>query len=211
MRALLVLMLVDSAHAAPSKLTIANSALWPSHPKAIAVRISGSGWVVVRKDRTVKGAALAAPPEGKAVAIDVKAPHDGTSSRRWAVVLPDHAYKIVGNPCAHYGLEVDGAEGDSRLRVDASALPQALFPLVISTDHSDDGEPTADAMLDRPGVSAAIDLPVSAMCARSGTSLVVYSQATKRRLFDESVIAHPGALHTLALGKRGGFTITVAR
>ena len=184
---------------APATLTIQQ------HEKPVAVRVGGGAWQKVAADKTAVST-VKAPAGGKAVAIDVKT--HGKTIRRWAVVLPDQAYRLVGNPCAFWGLEVDAkAEAEERLQVDASALSPKLFPLVVGTTE-DDGEPDG-VVLDAPGMSAPIELPVSAMCSRSGTHVVVYSRATKRRLFSETVIPQPGALHTLKLGK--GFTITVAR
>lgn len=213
MRSLLaVMILATSAHAGPSPVSIENSALWPSHPKSVSVRIGGGPWQKVATKTSVAAPPIKVPAEGKAVAIDVQAPTGSKSFRRYVVVLPDHSYKIVGNPCGTWGFEVDpDPDGDQMLAVDASALSPKLFPLVISTDNSDEAEPSPDAILDAPGTTAAIVLPVSAMCSRSGTSVVVYSRAIKRRLFDASVIAHPGLRHTLRLLKSGAFSITIAR
>ena len=215
MRSLLaVMILATSAYAGPSPVTIVNGTLWPSHPNPVSVRIGGGPWQKVGTKLSVDAPPIKVPTGGKAIAFDVQAPSGSKSFRRWAVVVPDRAYRVEGNPCGTWGLEVDSKgddeAGESRIQVDASALSPKLFPLVISTDGDMDGEPTSDTILYEPGMSLSIQLPVSAMCARSGTSLVVYSRATKKRLFDESVIAHPGVLHTLRLAK-GSFTITIAR
>ena len=183
---------------APATLTIQQ------HERPVAVRVGGGAWRKVDANGTAS-TKITAPDDGKAVALDVKT--RGQTIRRWAVVLPDRAYRLVGNPCAFWGLEVDAtAETEERLQVDATKLAQKLFPIVVSTSEGDDPD---GVVLDAPGTSAAIELPVSAMCARSGTHVTVWSRAAKKKLFSETVIPHPGALHTLALGK--GFTITVAR
>lgn len=209
MRLLLILALAATAHAEPARITIENSALWPSHDKPVSVRFAGGAW---HRVRTGKARTIEVPVTTKAIAIDVQAPSGAKSFRRWAMVKPDTAYRLIGNPCAMYGLEVDAKnENPSTIRVDASALPAAWFPIVVSTDLMvmDDEEPSGPT-LDAPGVSAAIELEVSAMCARSGSSVIVYSKPLKRAIFDETLIAHPAVEHTLTLTKRG-FTITLAR
>ena len=212
MRALLALLAVTTvARAEPASITIENSALWAMTEAPVSVRFAIGTWTTVaeKKSKTVSVAVAA-----KAIPIDVRAPATQHPFRRWAMILPGTKYRLVGNPCAMYGLELDpkpDASGESRMQVDATALPKRFFPLVIATDAGGEDEDREGITLDAPAISAPFDMPVSAMCARSGTPIVVYSKAVKRRIVDEMVIGHPGALHTLTVTKRGAFAITLAR
>jgi len=198
MRSLVCVMLVaTTAHAGPAQVTIEK------HDRPVSVRIGAGPWQKVPENKSVAAPPIAAPAGGKAIAIEVQSPTGSKGIRRLAVVLPDLAYRIVGNPCAFWGLEVDvESEGEARIQIDASAISRKLFPLSIDASFE-------STVLEAPGTSEAVEMLASAMCSRSGTHVVV-TAANKRKLFDANVIPHPGALHTLRLVK-GSFTITVAR
>ena len=207
------------AHAEPrARVTIKNGAGWPSHDKTIAVRVDGGAWHKIASGRTSRRIAIAAPATGRAVAFDVRAPKTGKPFRRWALVMPGITYQVVGNPCAFWGLNVirdrdpDGEYVPERIQVDTTQVAPSLFPLVIATTLGDNEPELGETglVVDKPGVSAPVELMVSAMCMRSGTPVVVYSRGAKRRIFDETIIGHPGALHTLRLEKAGGFSLVVA-
>jgi hypothetical protein len=204
MRSLALLVVAGIAHAGPVPMSIENSALWPSHPKPVSIRIDGGAWQKVGTGKKIGAAPIKVPTGGKAITIDVQAPSGAKSFRRIGVVLPDHVYKIVGNPCGTWGLDVDARDdgNESTIQVDASALPAKRLVIVVEAGEIE---------LAAPGTSLPLGMPVSAMCPRSGAPLRIKSVAEKRDLFDASVILHPGALHTLRFTKNGTFTITVAR
>ncbi|MFN0250254.1 MAG: hypothetical protein ACKV2T_25445 [Kofleriaceae bacterium] len=186
--------------------------------KPIAVKIGTAAWRKVRAGRTEGPFDLKVPAHGAAIAIDVQAPAGAKRFRRWAAIMPEARYRIVENACAIWGLEVDASsERSERVRIDATALPAGAFPLVIETGGS--GDPDAGlpdkaddtvAFLDKPGVSDPLEMHVSAMCSRSGTSVTVWSKRTKKKLFEETLIPYPGALHTIELARAGSmFTLSV--
>jgi hypothetical protein len=185
--------------------TIHHDKWWPDHVKAIAVRAGGGAWRPV-KPKGSAGPFAIAVGKSAAVMFEVRWGSRKEPIRRLAAIVPGTKYRVTGNPCAFWGLDViDGPPADpdatERVRIDASALPASAFPIEIKGGLDD------NVVLDKPGVSAPLELVVSAMCPRSGSQVIVRSGG--KAIFDESLIPHPGRLHTLRLGKRGAFTLVV--
>jgi hypothetical protein len=205
MRALLVVAVLATPVAAgpTATVTIDHGTEWRAgNGKPVKVRIGGGAWQKVASGQASRPLAIAVTSK-RAIAIDVQVP-GMKPFRRWVALVPDASYRMVGNPCAIWGLDVDAeADRPERFRIDARGLPPRMFPIVISTvDYPDTGS-AETAILDKPGMSAAVEMHVSAMCSRSGGRLTVRSKPTKQVLLDETLIAHPGRLHTITLAKPG--------
>jgi hypothetical protein len=207
-RTLLIIAALAAPAAADSKtaqVTIEHRDGWQhGSTKPISIRIGSSPWRQVAAGQTTAAVDVPVAASGSAIAFDVQVPSGSKSFRRWAALVPGATYRVVGNACARWGLELDGKPpGDpEHVRLDARNLPATAFPLVISSSDSETASDTT-AILDKPGMSAPIELPVSAMCPRSGTRVTVRSRSSKKLLFDQSLIPHPGRLHTLRLVKPG--------
>jgi hypothetical protein len=188
---------------APATITIENKGGWPSTTQLpIAVRIDGGAWQRLAPDQTTRPIDVKV---GKARAVLIEVKHGKSTIDRWAAIVPGTSYRLTGNPCAYWGLYVDDdAGGHARFRVDTSKVAAREFPLDLTVGYPSD-EPL---VLDKPGLSAEVEMHLSAMCPRSGGSVTVRSRATKRTLLDATVIGHPGRLHTVTVAG-GKLALTV--
>jgi hypothetical protein len=187
--------------------TIEHEARWPDQLRPVKVRAGIGPW------RTAKPNGDAGPFSIKlgssaAVMFEVRTGAKGRAIRRLAAIVPGTTYRVTANACAFWGLDVTDPPADpdaelppERVRVDASALPASAFPIEIGVDLED------TIALDKPGISAPLELAVSAMCPRSGTGVVVKSRG--KTIFDETLIPHPGRLHTLRFRKRSSYELVV--
>lgn len=198
---------VTVAAAERATFTIQHDKRWPEHDKAIAVRAGGGPWRRARPSSTIGPFAIPMKANSAAVVFEVLTGSRKQPMRRLAAIVPGTKYQVTGNPCAHWGLDIvdlAAQTGDEteRVRIDARALPASAFPIEIEAALM--GE---TVVLDKPGVSAPIELAVSAMCPRSGSQVIVRSGG--KAIFDESLIAHPGRLHTIRFAKRASFTLVI--
>ena len=186
--------------------TIQHDKLWPEHEKAISVRAGGGPWRRAKPSSTIGPFAIATRPGSAAVMFEVRTGTHKKPMRRLAAIVPGTKYRVTGNPCAHWGLDiidaVDGIDDGEHVRVDATSLPASAFPIEIEVALLEE-----KLVLDKPGVSAPLALSVSAMCPRSGSQVIVRSRG--KAIFDESLIAHPGRLHTLRFAKLRSFALIV--
>jgi len=191
----------------PATFTIEHDARWPEQLWPVKVRAGISPWRKAKPEGDV-GPFPIKLGSSAAVMFDVRTGAKGRAIRRLAAIVPGTTYRVTANPCAFWGLDVidpprdpDAEVPPERVRVDASALAASAFPIEIGVELE------GTIVLDKRGVSAPLELAVSAMCPRSGTKVVVKSRG--KTIFDETLIPHPGRVHTLRFRTRASYELVV--
>ena len=213
MLAALAFVVLATADPALANVRISHDANWTSDKRPIVVTVGSLAPVTIALGAESAVLAVPATNEGTVVSVTVKLPGPEKPFTRRVVMVQGASYLIRGNPCARYEVVPQPA---ARLpgpvvRFDTSKIPAKRHPLRVLEgffDKSDQESAVVQATLAKPGTSDPITPGLSAMCARSGASLVVVD-AKRKVLIDEMVVLPEGRITTITLSTSGAWTATV--